>query len=210
MKLFVAVLPVYATIINERIRNVFTAGMNDSEIITLFNNRDEAAIEAVKKQYGTYYRAVISGILELPEDREECSNDLLLALWNSIPPNSPENLKGYIGRTARNISVRLFRKNNAKMRNAVMTVALDELSDVLPSGRNPLDETVRKEISQAINDYLRSKKERDRDIFICRYYYYRSSVDISQSMGLGESHVRMILSRMRKELKAFLTERELI
>ena len=191
MKLFVAVLPVYATIINERIRNVFTAGMNDSEIITLFNNRDEAAIEAVKKQYGTYYRAVISGILELP-------------------PNSPENLKGYIGRTARNISVRLFRKNNAKMRNAVMTVALDELSDVLPSGRNPLDETVRKEISQAINDYLRSKKERDRDIFICRYYYYRSSVDISQSMGLGESHVRMILSRMRKELKAFLTERELI
>ena len=183
--------------------------MNDNEIIALFFDRNEAAIETVKEKYGSYYRAVISGILDSPEDREECSNDLLLALWNSIPPNSPENLKGYIGRTARNISVRLFRKNNAKMRT-VMTVALEEMSDILPSDNDPLEDAVRKEFSRAVNEYLQSKKERDRDIFICRYYYYRSSVEISRNMGLGEGHVRMILTRMRKELKAYLEERGLI
>ena len=207
----VAVWARYATILVKDVQITIAADMDDNEIITLFFSRNETAIDAVKKKYGAYYRAVINGILDSPEDREECADDVLMALWNNIPPQRPENLKGYICRLARNISISRFRKNSALMRGKDrVTLAMDELDLAIPSGLSIEDELIRKELIEAINDYLRSKDERSRNIFLCRYYYFRKSTEIASDTGMSDSHVRTILSRMRTELKAYISKRGLL
>ena len=185
--------------------------MDHQKIITMLFARDEAALEAVKAEFGRYYRSVIAGIVSSPEDREECADDVLMALWNNIPPQKPDNLKGYICRLARNISIQCFRKNSALMRGKdQVTLALDELSEAIPSGIPIEDVLVRKELIESINDFLRLKDDRSRNIFLCRYYYFRKSTEIASDTGLSDSHVRMILSRMRTELKAYISKMGLL
>ena len=185
--------------------------MDHKDIITMFFARDEAALDAVKAEFGNVYRAVIAGILSSQEDREECADDVLMALWNNIPPQKPDNLKGYICRLARNISIQRFRKNSALMRGKdQVTLAMDELDFAIPSGLSVEDELIRKEVIEAINDFLRTKDTRSRNIFLCRYYYFRKSTEIAADMCLSDSHVRMILSRMRMELKEYISKRGLL
>ena len=63
--------------------------MQDEKIIELFFERDEKALKETEAKYGNFCRTVASNILSMREDREECLNDLLLALWNNIPPERP-------------------------------------------------------------------------------------------------------------------------
>lgn len=60
--------------------------MTDEKIIELFWARDERAIKETEKKYRNLCVYVASNILALKEDREECVSDVLLALWNNIPP----------------------------------------------------------------------------------------------------------------------------
>ena len=89
-------------------------------------------------------------------------------------------------------------------------LAMDELCFAIPSGLSVEDELIKKELIEAINDFLRSKDEKSRNIFLCRYYYFRKSTEIAADMGLSDSHVRMILSRMRTELNAYISKRGLL
>ena len=67
--------------------------MQDEKIIQMLFERDEDALRGVEQKYGAFCRTVAANILSLREDREECLNDLLLALWNAIPPERPQCLK---------------------------------------------------------------------------------------------------------------------
>ena len=70
--------------------------MTDDATVKKLFDRDERALSEVKQKYGNYCRSIANNILSDSRDAEECVNDALLAVWNSIPPNRPENLKTYI------------------------------------------------------------------------------------------------------------------
>ena len=72
--------------------------MEDFEIIELYFKKDETAIKKTSEKYGAYCKAVAENILKNPEDSEECFSSALLSLWNSIPPEKPENLKMYLAK----------------------------------------------------------------------------------------------------------------
>ena len=95
------------------------AAMEDEKIIEMYFARDEAAIYETRAKYGPYCTAIAYNILSSFEDTEECVSDTYLHTWNSIPPNRPENLKGYVGRITHNLALTIFRKRNAKKRCAV-------------------------------------------------------------------------------------------
>ena len=90
--------------------------MQDSEIVGLFNDRDERAISEAKSKHGGYCLSVAGNILGDPCDAEECLNDALLAAWNSIPPGSPGNLRTYLGKIARRLAISRLRERTAKKR----------------------------------------------------------------------------------------------
>lgn len=60
--------------------------MDDKQIINLFFQRDEDAINAVDEKYGSKLNALAANILQSREDGLECVNDTYMKAWNSIPP----------------------------------------------------------------------------------------------------------------------------
>ena len=108
--------------------------MEDAGILELFLARSEEAVKQTEKKYAGYCYSVTYGILGNNEDAEECVNEAILRAWNSIPPNNPENLKLYLGRIARNLSINRLKAETSQKRGAG-TVSLDfsELENTLIS-----------------------------------------------------------------------------
>ena len=90
--------------------------MKDEEIIRLFLERSENALKEAERTYKNYCKYIALNILGNDEDAEECTNDALTAVWNSIPPQRPSNLKTYMGKLVREISISRWRKNHAAKR----------------------------------------------------------------------------------------------
>ena len=57
-----------------------------------------------------------------------------------------------------------------------------------------------------INAFLRELPPGERGVFVRRYHYLQSTVQISAGSGLSESNVRTMLTRTRKRLKKYFKE----
>ena len=178
--------------------------MNDGAIVQLFWNRDETAVEETKKKYEGYCHSIAQNILFNAQDSEECLNDVLLAAWNSIPPQKPENLKAYLGKLTREIAVDCWRKNRAGKRiTSDFIVSLDELEEMI--GEYDVESTVAEaELSRLLSCFLRALKETERNVFVRRYWYHDPIERICARYGFGKSKVLMLLKRTRDKLAAYL------
>ena len=79
---------------------------------------------------------------------------------------------------------------------------LRELSECVPDGKEASDSVL---VGQ-VNAFLRTLNERDRHVFLMRYYYRKSVAEIADGYGLKESSVYSALSRTRNKLKNYLSE----
>ena len=91
-----------------------------------------------------------------------------------------------------------------------VTVCLDGLSDILPSGDDVSERIEAAELASLINGFLRACGEDERDIFILRYYGFMPVSDIAKKYGFTQSKVKMTLSRARRQLKEHLEQEEWI
>ena len=62
----------------------------------------------------------------------------------------------------------------------------------------------RKELGEKISRFLHTLPERERNMFIRRYFYVQSIKEIATHYRLKESNVLVILSRTRKKLRLYL------
>lgn len=179
--------------------------MEDHQIIALFEQRSEEAVDAAARKYGAYCRAIADNILRSPEDAEECVSDTWLAAWNSIPPQKPKYLSVFLGRITRNSALNRLKLLNAQKRGGGTTEAvLDELAECIPAQggvEEAFDEILLKE---AIDSFLRSQPEQKRRVFIRRYWAMEPVGDIAKAFGLRRGQVATMLYRMRQELKEHL------
>lgn len=178
--------------------------MKDDQIVQKFIDRDEEAIAESRKNYETYCLRIAENILYNKEDAEECFNDALLAAWNSIPPQRPNNLKTYLGKLVRQISIDRWRKNNALKRSALSpAVSFDELEDIV--GACNIDEEVADaELSRQISAFLRTLGETERNVFVRRYWHLDPVGDICKRYGFSKGKVSMMLKRTRGKLAEHL------
>lgn len=179
--------------------------MDDKDIIALYFSRDEKALEYTAEKYDSYCYTVARQILGSEEDAKECVNDVLLAAWETIPPNRPEKLSLYLGKITKNISVNKLRAINAKKRGAdYVRVYLDELSEVVPSDNDPTALLESEELTRAIERGLRSVSATNRRIFISRYYYLESIGEIAARFCMNENQIKLRLHRTREKLRKML------
>lgn len=180
--------------------------MEDNKIIELFQNRNEEALLNTQAKYGAYLRTVAFNVLEDAEDALECVNDTLLRAWNSIPPQKPLNFKAYLAKIARNAALdRYDRATAAKRGGGQVELALEELSDCIADAEDIAFSDG--EISRIIDEYLKSKDEKKRKLFMRRYFYLDSISDIAKKCGISESNVKTTLFRMREELQGELSKK---
>lgn len=180
--------------------------MEDNQIIELYWNRNEKAIQETDKKYGKYCNYIAYNILQNNEDSNECVNDTYLKLWNAIPPQRPNVLKIFIARITRNLAIDKYRKIKHK---SVMEEVLDELKECT-SNTNIENEVEYSEIIRNINLFLGNLSLEKRRIFIDRYWLFDSISSISNKYDLTQGKVKMTLLRIRKDLKGYLKEVDLI
>ena len=184
--------------------------MKDDKIIELFFARDESALEEVTRKFGDLCRYIASNFLALREDREECVNDTLLALWNSIPPERPESLSAYISATARNQAVNKSRANNAWKRGGQVQIVNEEALSLIADGKSLAEHYESRLAGKVINDFLDSLSKSERKTFVLRYWFDASIAEIGKQTGFSESKIKSMLSRLRKRLAAKLGEEGII
>lgn len=180
--------------------------MEDSAIIELYFQRCEQALVETACKYGGYCRSIAQNILKDPSDTEECVNDTWLQAWNSIPPQRPMVLRVYLGTITRNLSLNRFRANRTLKRGGgQMTVALDELEFCLSLGESAEQHMEAEELGRLIDAFLRGLSERDRYIFLRRYWYVDSVRQIARRLHMSEGTVKSNLFRTRQKLKQLLS-----
>lgn len=180
--------------------------MEDSMIIEMYWNRNESAIEETDKKYGSYCFAVANNILNSKEDSDECVNDTWLRAWNAIPPKKPERFRVFLARITRNLSFDKYKMKNASRRKGEMLYILDELSECISSGGTADDELDMKLLSESINSFLKTISERDRTVFLRRYFYAEAVTEIAERMDITPNNVSAILARSRAKLREHLTK----
>ena len=85
-------------------------------------------------------------------------------------------------------------------------IVLDELEECIPD--NSLDiETDVNELKEAIEAFIDTLSERNRKIFVRRYWLTENVGYIAKKMNMSENSVSAALKRMRKKLQVYLAER---
>ena len=181
--------------------------MEDNEIIELYWNRNERAILETDKKYRKYCNSIAHNILQNNEDEIECINDTYYKTWNSIPTARPNIFKLFLGKITRQLAINKYEKARAKKRYSGLELVLDELEECIPSNQNIEKEIEFEELTQFINDFLDSISDKNRKIFIDRYWYMYSIKEISKNNNIKDNNTKVILHRTRKDLKEYLEKR---
>lgn len=175
----------------------------DEQLIELFWERDEKAIQATDTKYGKFLFRIANNILHDRQDCEECQNDTYLGIWNSIPPTIPRVFPAFIAKLIRNIAIDKYKKKTRKMRiPSEMTVALDELRDTVCAIDFP--EIQSSELGRLINEYVNSLPERQKYIFIGRFYMGDKLSIIADKLNLNVSTVSRETEKIKQGLRDHL------
>ena len=180
--------------------------MEEQSILAAFERRDEEALRAVQSRYGAYLRTVAGRILESTEDAEEGISDALLAAWNSIPPQHPENLKTYLAKLTRRACLKILRtQQSARRGGEAVTLAFEELDACLAdTGPSPEDQALSRSLAESLNRFLEGLPKTERALFIRRYWFFLSVKELAAQFGFTEKKTESMLLRTRRKLRAYL------
>ncbi len=184
--------------------------MTDTEIINLFFERSEQAIDELARKHGSAVAKVAWNILGNEQDTEECVNDTYLGTWNAIPPHRPSPLRTFVCKIARNLATMKYHSNTAEKRNSQYDLALDELEEYLAAKSSVEEAYEAKEVRAAINGFLATLNSSDRFLFVRRYWYSDSVKDIAKMAHSTTNSVTVRLFRIREKLRHHLVKEGLL
>lgn len=172
--------------------------MQDLQIINALCERDENALGEISEKFGKLCMQVAYNVLGNREEAEECVNDTYLNVWESIPPARPDNLRAFICKITRNISLNRLKYNSAQKRSPGSLISLSDLDEKI--GVTPDYE----ELGDILDRFLRTEKPESRIIFMRRYWFMDSIEEIAMMYNYSESKVKSLLYRTRGRLEKFL------
>lgn len=185
--------------------------MQDSEMLGMFQSRNEAVLTHVEKQFGSYCYTIAYNILGNEQDAEECVNDTWINLWNSIPPAAPENFYAFTAAVTRNIAKNRWKAQHRQRRGGgEAAVALEELLGEPAAGDDVEREVDSHALGEALNAFLGTLSADHRKIFVQRYWYFCPVDDIAEDLGITKSKVTVTLMRTRKKLQDYLEKEGLL
>ena len=175
--------------------------MNEAKALNLLKSGDQEALEWFIDRYSAYVGTVVSNILKdsmSHEDIEEVTADVFVTLWSSAANLYPLNIKGYLSRVARSLSMQ-------KLRERVQLLPLDE--DILILDEDSVfDSLEREDQDQVIRKLVYSMPQPDKEIFLRFYYYCQTVSVIANQMQMNPSTVKTKLKRGRERLRYYLND----
>lgn len=182
--------------------------MEDAKIIDLFWERNEDAIRETDAAYGRNLHVLANRILHNREDAEESVNDTYMKTWETIPPKRPSYFYAFLASICRHLSFHKLDWKTAEKRSAEMVCLSDEMALCIPDEARER-EIAGRELGCILNAFLESLPKESRMIFLRRYWYVETVAEIAARYGIGESKVKMQLSRTRNKLRVYLEKEEI-
>lgn len=179
--------------------------MEDQQIIALYFQRQEQAIQETDRKFGRLCHGIAVNVLSDRQDSEECVNDTYLAVWHQIPPTRPMSFRAFLCGITRNLALKKLEWRQAAKRRCPGTVSLEELENLLPDERFAPDASG-EEIGACINAFLAQEPKEARQVFLRRYWYFDSVADIARRYGFTQSKVKSMLLRSRNRLREYLEQ----
>lgn len=181
--------------------------ISDIEIVGMFWQRNEVAIPLTSQKYDKLLYQIGYNILHDHCDCEECQNDTYLGIWNAIPPTRPQSFRAFIAGMMRNIAIdKYYHKASKKRIPSELTVSMDECKELLSAEGNPYDEILVKELGRIISSFIRSLDEKDKYVFMSRFYLVESVELIAGELRVTESAIYKKLTKLKADLKKYLEE----
>ena len=177
--------------------------MTDSQIIALFWERNEDAIQETDTVYGRKLYAISDKILRSTQDAEESVSDTYMRAWETIPPLMPNYFFAYLAKICRNFSLSKLQWNSASKRTAEVVSLTQEMEQCIPD-RSHERKLEGEEIGRVLNQFLDSISLESRLIFMRRYWYTDSIQEIAARYNISQSKVKTQLHRTRNKLQLFL------
>lgn len=176
--------------------------MKDGQIVALYWEREERALEETDKKYGPYCAGIARRFLWDARDVEECVSDTYQAAWDSMPPNRPSVLSSYLAKLTRRTALKVRRFRDAQKRGSgEALLSLEELGQCIPDNSRIDDELNAKELTQLLDQFLLGLSLEERRVFIRRYFHNCSIQEICQQYRISKSKAESMLHRTRKKLR---------
>ena len=185
--------------------------MTDEQIIALFQARDEQALRAVTEQYRSVCLRIAGKYLHSEQDAEECVSDVMIKLWQQIPPAKPQNLEAFITTLTKRSALDFIRRQQAQKRGGGSTTAsLEAFGESLPAAETVEDTLSRKLLTEAVERFLDSLPDDAQTIFVERWHNETPPREIAEKFGLSGVHVRKSLMQTRRKLRKHLEKEGLL
>lgn len=122
-----------------------------------------------------------------------------------MPPHRPRVLRMFFAKITRNISFSRFRRLAAKKRGGgTMEAVLDELAELLADTSDVQETLDAHELGETVRQFIRTLPDRERDVFLRRYFFTENIREIAGAYGITENNTVVILNRTRGKLRLHL------
>lgn len=171
--------------------------MTDAELLAQWDHDRDAGMEALLRKYGPLLRYVIGGILQDPQDAEDCLSEVSLSLWQKLESfdHAKGSLSAWLTAAARNTAL-----NHWKAR-ARHQSHLAEPEQEPADHATPEQEVLRKERAEQLRAAVARLVHTDKQLFYRKYYYCQSTSQIAAEMGMTERAAEGRLYRLRQRLR---------
>jgi len=171
---------------------------NELNFIDRIIKKDERGLYYVIDNYGGLINSVVSKHLKLlPDKREECMDDVLLAVWEQVDRFDPtkNEFSGWLASICKYKAIDIKRRY---CRQLMETPLSGFEADESPS---PEDVALAHEISEETESLLKNLSEEDRRLFWDRYVKDDSVQSVAENHRMKVSAVYNHLSRGKKKIK---------
>ncbi len=168
----------------------------------LAGNRDAFAILVDK--YKDKVFSLVFGIVKDYELAQEVAQDVFIKAYSSLKKfRRDSSFSTWIYRISYNTAISETRKRKVKKvsfdENISSKISNEEIEDNAESWRKDGEQ---KKLSRALSQLLPDER-----VIISLYYFEEKAIsEICEITGLGQSNVKVKLHRLRKKLKALITE----
>ena len=171
-------------------------GLDPAQWMALLQQGDGEALEKLLTHYDGMLRYIAGGILEVPQDREDCLAQVRLKLWESRDSYDPKRSSPATWLTA------LCRNAAFDRLRQLQRQGTEEISEHHPDpAPGPEELLLQKERRERLQTALNALSARDRNLIYRKYYYLQSTARMAAELGLTERAVEGRLYRIRQKLQ---------
>lgn len=172
--------------------------IDEQNFIGELKRGNDKAMSYVISEYSWILKTVISrNLSSLPEFKEECMNDCLLAIWKNINlyDDTRASFKSWIAGIAKHKCIGYKRKYLKELQN----INIEDLD--VASEKNIEQEIIDDEMRAEVFELLSCLSDEDKEIFTKFYFEDADVAGISTDLNISKDMIYNRLSRGRKKIK---------